>query len=117
MKFTEEGFIEVRAEPRGRDQWALIVTDSGIGIPREEHDAIFEEFRQGESEDHLGHGGTGLGLAIVRKLVAILGGTVSVQSSPGEGATFTVHLPREPRPEAPAFGAAPDKEKERWLES
>jgi len=115
LKFTDEGFVEIRAEPRGRDRWALIVTDSGIGIPREEHAAIFEEFRQGESEDHQGHGGTGLGLAIVSKLVAVLGGTIAVQSSPGEGATFAVHLPREPRPDAPTPGAAEGKEQ--WLES
>lgn len=95
LKFTETGFVEVRAEPRGQARWALVVTDSGIGIPEEEHDAIFEEFRQGESADHYGHGGTGLGLAIVRKLAILLGGTVSVQSASGQGSTFTVTLPRE----------------------
>jgi signal transduction histidine kinase/CheY-like chemotaxis protein len=100
LKFTEQGFIEVRAEPRGQNRWALVVTDSGVGIPSQEHEAIFEEFRQGEGADHQGHGGTGLGLAIVRKLVQLLGGTVSVQSSPGEGASFAVNLPRELRPEA-----------------
>jgi signal transduction histidine kinase len=115
LKFTDSGFVEIRAEPRGRDRWALVVTDSGIGIPREEHDAIFEEFRQGESADHQGHGGTGLGLAIVSKLAAILGGTIAVRSSPGEGATFAVDLPRELRPDAPASGVR--EEKERWLES
>jgi signal transduction histidine kinase/DNA-binding response OmpR family regulator len=102
LKFTEKGFVEVRAEPRGLKRWALIVTDSGVGIPREEHDAIFEEFRQGESESHQGHGGTGLGLAIVRKLALLLGGNVSVQSSAGEGATFAVNLPRELSTESPA---------------
>lgn len=102
LKFTDKGYVEVRAEPRGLHRWALVVTDSGVGIPESEHDAIFEEFRQGESEAHQGHGGTGLGLAIVRKLVLLLGGTVSVQSSPGEGATFSVNLPRELSTEAPA---------------
>ena len=115
LKFTDEGFVEVRAEPRGRERWALVVTDSGIGIPSEEQAAIFEEFRQGESADHQGHGGTGLGLAIVRKLVEVLGGTVAVQSSPGEGATFAVHLPRELPPEPPS--PDPAQERERWLES
>ena len=100
LKFTEKGFVEVRAEPRGLHRWALVVTDSGVGIPKDEHDAIFEEFRQGESESHQGHGGTGLGLAIVRKIVHLLGGTVSVQSAPGEGATFGVNLPRELSTEA-----------------
>ena len=106
MKFTERGFVEVRAEPRGDKRWALVVTDSGIGIPKEEHDSIFEEFRQGEAPSHQGHGGTGLGLAIVRKLAVLLGGTVSVESAPGEGASFTVALPREIAVEAPAPVAA-----------
>jgi signal transduction histidine kinase/CheY-like chemotaxis protein len=95
LKFTETGFVEVRAEPRGKTRWALVVTDSGLGIPEDEHDAIFEEFRQGESADHQGHGGTGLGLAIVRKLAILLGGSVAVQSAAGQGSTFTVTLPRE----------------------
>jgi signal transduction histidine kinase/CheY-like chemotaxis protein len=107
LKFTEKGFVEVRAEPRGLHRWALVVTDSGVGIPAEEHDAIFEEFRQGESESHQGHGGTGLGLAIVRKLALLLGGTVSVQSRSGEGATFAVNLPREIPPDAPRLPEPP----------
>ena len=93
LKFTEKGFVEVRAEPRGERRWALVVTDSGIGIAPEEHESIFEEFRQGESESHRGHGGTGLGLAIVRKIAILLGGTMTLQSAPGEGSTFTVTLP------------------------
>ena len=107
LKFTEAGSIEVRAEPRGASRWALVVTDSGIGIPQEEQDAIFEEFRQGESADHHGHGGTGLGLAIVRKLAVLLGGSVSVQSAPGQGSTFTVILPREVTEELPAQSLPP----------
>ena len=95
LKFTEAGGVEVRAEQRGRDQWALVVTDSGIGIPSAEHDAIFEEFRQGEGSEHQARGGTGLGLAIVRRLALLLGGTVSVQSAAGKGSTFTVTLMRE----------------------
>ena len=95
LKFTETGFVDVRAEPRGPRQWALVVNDSGLGIPAEEQEAIFEEFRQGEAPGHQARGGTGLGLAIVRKLAGLLGGTVTVQSEPGTGSTFTVTLPRE----------------------
>jgi len=107
LKFTESGFVEIRAEPRGEKRWALVVTDSGIGIPADEHESIFEEFRQGESRSHQGYGGTGLGLAIVRKIVQLLGGTISVQSAPGEGSTFTVTLPREISPELALERPAP----------
>ncbi len=107
LKFTETGFVEIRAEPRGEKRWALVVTDSGIGIPAEEHESIFEEFRQGESRSHHGYGGTGLGLAIVRKIAQLLGGTISLQSTPGEGSTFTVTLPRELPAETAIERAAP----------
>ena len=112
LKFTDRGSITVGAEPRGDDRWALIVADTGIGIPREEQEAIFEEFRQGEPEEHHGRGGTGLGLAIARKLVLALGGTITLESARGKGARFTILLPREmpaeaeaPRSEVPAFSS------------
>ena len=95
LKFTEHGSISVRFEPRERAHWAIIVADTGIGIPDEEQAAIFDEFRQGEAVEHRGRGGTGLGLAIVRKLAGVLGGTVSVESETGKGSRFTVLLPQE----------------------
>ena len=95
LKFTERGSITVRFEPREDDRWAIIVSDTGIGIPEEEQAAIFDEFRQGEADEHRGRGGTGLGLAIVMKLAGVLGGTVSVESERGKGSRFTVVLPRE----------------------
>ena len=117
LKFTDQGTILVRAEPRGEDRWALIVADTGIGIPEEEQNTIFEEFRQGEPDEHRGRGGTGLGLAIVRKLVLALGGTISVESSRGKGARFTVLLPRDlpadmaltPTRETPVPASAPGR--------
>jgi signal transduction histidine kinase/DNA-binding response OmpR family regulator len=105
LKFTERGSIRVRAAPRGRDSWEMTVSDTGIGIPKSEQPAIFEEFRQGESVEHRGRGGTGLGLAIVRRLASVLGGSVSLESEPGHGSRFTVVLPRQvaiARPAAPA---------------
>jgi signal transduction histidine kinase/DNA-binding response OmpR family regulator len=101
LKFTDQGSILVRAEPRGEDRWALIVADTGIGIPEEEQETIFEEFRQGEPEEHRGRGGTGLGLAIVRKLVLALGGTISLESARGKGTRFNVLLPRDLPSEPP----------------
>ena len=102
LKFTEGGSIHVRVEPQPANRWALSVTDTGIGIPEEERDSIFEEFRQGESDQHRGRGGTGLGLAIVRKLALVLGGTVSLHSEPARGSTFTVLLPRDVPPASTA---------------
>jgi len=95
LKFTEKGTILVRAEPRGEERWALIVADTGLGIPEEEQDSVFEEFAQSDAPEHKGRGGTGLGLAIVQKLTLMLGGTVSLESAPGKGSRFTVLLPRE----------------------
>jgi len=108
LKFTERGSITVRFEPREEDRWAIVVADTGIGIPDDEQAAIFDEFRQGEAAEHRGRGGTGLGLAIVRKLAAVLGGTVSVESTRGKGSRFTVVLPRAlPREAAPLPAAVP----------
>lgn len=104
LKFTESGSILVRAEPRGSGQWALIVSDTGIGIPPEEQELVFEEFRQGESREHQGRGGTGLGLAITRKLIRAMGGTISLESAPGRGARFTVIFPRHVSGETPLSG-------------
>jgi signal transduction histidine kinase/CheY-like chemotaxis protein len=95
LKFTERGSITVRFEPREAESWAIVVSDTGIGIPLEEQATVFEEFRQGEAAEHRGRGGTGLGLAIVKKLAAVLGGAVEIQSAAGKGSRFTVLLPRE----------------------
>jgi signal transduction histidine kinase/DNA-binding response OmpR family regulator len=103
LKFTERGSISVRFESREGDRWAIVVSDTGIGIPDDEQAAIFDEFRQGESEEHRGRGGTGLGLAIVKKLAGVLGGTVSVDSTTGRGSRFTVVLPRDLPREASAL--------------
>jgi len=107
LKFTEKGSIVVRAEPRANDRWALLVTDTGLGIPEDEQESIFEEFRQGEAPEHRGRGGTGLGLAIVKKIALLLGGRVSLESAPGRGSQFTVLLPRDvPGEESPAAPVA-----------
>jgi signal transduction histidine kinase/DNA-binding response OmpR family regulator len=112
LKFTERGSITVRFEPREDDCWAIIVSDTGIGIPEDEQAAIFDEFRQGEAVEHRGRGGTGLGLAIVQKLAGVLGGTVSVESDRGKGSRFTVVLPRELPRDTPAL--APVSEPVAW---
>ncbi|NJL93172.1 MAG: hypothetical protein HC915_05310 [Anaerolineae bacterium] len=92
IKFTEQGRVQLALE-NGGDQWRIIVSDTGIGIPPHARDLIFEEFRQVDQTSRRQYGGTGLGLAIVNKLVRTMGGTVSFQSELGQGSTFTVTLP------------------------
>ncbi|HSX54125.1 MAG TPA: ATP-binding protein [Sphingomonas sp.] len=92
LKFTEEGNVAVKAEAvDGRLR--IAVSDSGIGIPAEKHEEIFESFRQVDAGTTRKFGGTGLGLAIVRNLARALDGDVSVVSVEGQGTTFTVDMP------------------------
>ncbi|MEE8337968.1 MAG: PAS domain S-box protein [Dehalococcoidia bacterium] len=94
VKFTERGHVEVRASEC--DGYALIeVADTGIGIPEESLDEIFEEFTRIESGYDRQFPGTGLGLAITRRLVILHGGTIEVSSELGQGSTFRVRLPCE----------------------
>ena len=90
-KFTEEGRVTVRA--RSHDEMLVIeVADTGIGIPAEAQELIFEEFGQTEDGATRQHSGTGLGLAITRHLAQLLGGDITVKSTPGAGSTFTVTI-------------------------
>ena len=84
----------------------LVVSDNGPGIPPEQHEVIFEKFRQADGSVTREHSGTGLGLPISRKLAHILGGALTVRSAVGQGATFSVVLPIR-APERPRRGLAP----------
>lgn len=77
----------------------LAVTDTGIGIPPEDHQSIFERFYQVDGSSSRRYSGTGLGLALVREIVELHGGKVSVTSAPNEGSTFEVRLPALPLPQ------------------
>ena len=90
LKFTERGEVRLRAERLG-DHWSLSVADTGVGIPPELHERVFEEFYQVPGATRVG--GTGLGLPYARRLVKLLGGTMELSSEPGRGSTFTVNLP------------------------
>lgn len=111
FKFTARGTVTLAVRRDGRDL-AFTVRDTGIGIPREQLDIIFEPFRQGDPALTRRHGGVGLGLYIVRRMVELMGGTVQVESAPGAGSTFQIRLPgdgagaRAPQPAAPAAAAA-----------
>jgi signal transduction histidine kinase len=92
MKFTEQGSVMVEAHSLDKGI-EIGVTDTGIGIPSEAQQLIFEPFRQLESLLTRQHGGVGLGLYIVKRFVKSLGGTIKVQSEVGRGSTFRVWIP------------------------
>ena len=89
------GRVELRVDAEEGSPFALRITvrDNGIGMSEELMARIFEPFQQGDSQATRRYGGTGLGLTITRRILALMGGTISAFSSPGEGSTFTIHLP------------------------
>ena len=99
IKFTESGSVKVTAERQGADL-RVAVRDTGIGVPPEDTDRIFESFQQGKSGISGKYQGTGLGLAICRRLVEMHGGKIWVKSTPGQGSTFTFTIPQRALPEA-----------------
>ncbi len=99
VKFTTAGRVTVEVRPgEAPDELAFTVADTGIGIPQEQVESLFQPFSQGDASMARRFGGTGLGLAICRRLVELMGGRIGVTSRPDEGAVFhfTVVLPGEP---------------------
>jgi signal transduction histidine kinase len=93
VKFTPEGG-QIKVEAALGDSAVIIsVTDTGIGIAREDHEAIFEEFRQVGTNYAQKREGTGLGLSLTRRFVEMHGGKIWVESEPGKGSKFTFTLP------------------------
>jgi signal transduction histidine kinase/CheY-like chemotaxis protein len=95
LKFTERGYVNATIAPAaGRPGWLTItVADTGVGIPPDKLDVIFDAFSQADQSTTRHYGGTGLGLAICKRLVTALGGDIDVNSIPGQGSTFIVTLP------------------------
>jgi signal transduction histidine kinase len=95
IKFTAEGEVLVRVvTDRAGAPREIVVRDTGIGIPADRRDKIFEPFEQGDSSTRREFGGTGLGLSIVKTFAHLIGSTIEVESELGVGTTFTVRLAR-----------------------
>jgi len=105
LKFTERGTVSLELATRG-DGVEFAVRDTGIGIAPEHLQAIFEPFRQADGTTNRKFGGTGLGLSISRELARLLGGQITVESTPGEGSVFRLLMPRVP-PAVAALAAPP----------
>ncbi len=114
FKFTEKGSVTVRielAEPEKTAEYlgtnrrepvlAISVTDTGIGIPHDKQEIIFDAFQQVDGTTNRQYGGTGLGLSICREFTHLLGGALTVESEPGEGSTFTLYIPSRLESEKP----------------
>jgi histidine kinase len=86
------GLVSLSLEPASVDQLAIVVADNGVGIPKEDLDHIFERFYRVDSSRTRTTGGTGLGLAIVHGLVTAMGGSMTVESTEGEGSRFSITL-------------------------
>jgi PAS domain S-box-containing protein len=108
IKFTSEGEVLVRVvtDHRSSAPREIIVRDTGIGIPVDRQEKIFDPFEQGDSSTRREFGGTGLGLSIVKTFAQLIGATVEVESEVGVGTTFTVRLPlADPGVEGIVLGA------------
>ena len=93
-KFTHQGRVTIALQAGDqRFPLAISVSDTGIGIPAGKEEVIFEAFRQADGSTRRRYGGTGLGLSISRELAHLLGGEITVTSTPGVGSSFTLHLP------------------------
>jgi PAS domain S-box-containing protein len=99
IKFTHQGGIELEVSyDRGERMATIAVHDTGIGIAPENHEKVFEDFRQVDDSPSRQYGGTGLGLAICRRLAATIGGRITLHSHLGEGSTFTLIFPVNAEP-------------------
>jgi len=97
IKFSKIGHIEINLDSEVRDQQdielIIRISDTGIGIPEDKLDRIFEEFNQVDNSSTREYNGTGLGLAITKRLVELMGGTIEVHSTYGVGTTFYLRVP------------------------
>jgi len=98
FKFTAKGSVSLDVKASHSDEWMICVTDTGIGIPEDARERIFESFRQVDGSTRREYGGTGLGLSIVQRLSSAMGGSVEVESTVGKGSIFRVRMPLTAQP-------------------
>jgi signal transduction histidine kinase len=110
LKFTQEGEVRVRVQPEGSEAVTFSVTDTGIGIAKEYHAAIFQDFDQVDSPLQRRWRGTGLGLSLSKKIAELLGGSVGMSSEPGVGSTFFVTIPIRFEEQPAASDAKPSEQ-------
>jgi signal transduction histidine kinase/ActR/RegA family two-component response regulator len=116
VKFTEQGKVEIRvtagdAVPDGRREITFTVTDTGIGIPDDKRNLLFKSFSQADESNTRRYGGTGLGLVISKEIVERMGGTLTFESSEGEGSVFSFSIPLAESETGGESGQAPDPPK------
>lgn len=115
VKFTDEGTVTLSAELFGNKLMHISVSDTGIGIPKDKFELVFEQFRQVDSRNNRKYQGTGMGLAISKQLVELHGGEMWLESEMGQGSTFhfTVPIAEEPKqispPPNPSVTETPEK--------
>ncbi|WP_411351084.1 ATP-binding protein [Leisingera aquaemixtae] len=104
VKFTSSGHVGIDARPCGGDCVVIQVSDTGVGIPEDRQDAVFEAFVQADDSHSRGFDGAGLGLPIARQLATVMGGTLTLESAPAKGSVFSlrVPLPAIPAEQTPA---------------
>jgi signal transduction histidine kinase len=96
IKFTEQGYVKLTARQTAKDDKPFVefeITDTGIGIPADKLDILFESFTQADGSTTRKYGGTGLGLAITKQLADLMGGNITVESEAGKGSTFRLVIP------------------------
>ena len=93
LRFTSKGSVTFGVSGQNENSVEFFVADTGVGIPTEKHEEIFDRFSQADNNSTRSYGGTGLGLAIVKKLLELMGSEITVESEPGLGACFRFRLP------------------------
>ncbi|MFN3305612.1 MAG: sensor histidine kinase, partial [Candidatus Kapaibacteriota bacterium] len=93
IKYSENGTIKIHFQKNDEESVKIIVSDEGIGIPKEHQDRIFERFYTVNKSHSRKYGGTGLGLSIVKHIILLHDGNIQVESDIGKGTKFIIYLP------------------------